>query len=153
MVLEEREHALARGARIYAEILGYGASGDAHHMTAPRVDGRGAVLAMRRALRGAGVRPREVGYINAHATSTKIGDAAENAAIGTLMLGDDGVERKGEVQVSSTKGAVGHLLGAAGAVEAIFAVLAIHEVCLLDYSRSVFLLASIFKGILECKSC
>lgn len=127
MVLEELEHAKARGAQIYAEVLGYGSSADAYHMTAPREDGAGALLAMRRALRAAGVRPREVGYVNAHATSTVIGDAAEAAAIGTLMLGEEGVERKGDVTVSSTKGAMGHLLGAAGAVEAIFAVLAIKE--------------------------
>lgn len=127
MVLEELEHAKARGAQIYAEVLGYGSSADAYHMTAPREDGAGALLAMRRALRAAGVKPREVGYVNAHATSTVIGDAAEAAAIGTLMLGEEGVEREGDVTVSSTKGAMGHLLGAAGAVEAIFAVLAIKE--------------------------
>ncbi|OBT46798.1 3-oxoacyl-[acyl-carrier-protein] synthase 2 [Pseudogymnoascus sp. WSF 3629] len=127
MVLEELEHAKARGAQIYAEVLGYGSSADAYHMTAPREDGAGALLAMRRALRAAGVKPREVGYVNAHATSTVIGDAAEAAAIGTLMLGEEGVENKGDVTVSSTKGAMGHLLGAAGAVEAIFAVLAIKE--------------------------
>lgn len=127
MVLEEMEHAKARGATIYAELVGYGCSADAFHITAPREDGAGALLAMRRALRSAGLKPKELGYINAHATSTAVGDAAEAAAIGTLMLGDEGVDRKEDVTVSSTKGAIGHLLGAAGAVEAVFCVLAIKE--------------------------
>lgn len=127
MVLEELEHAKARGARIYAELVGYGCSADAFHITAPRTDGAGALLAMRRALRSAGIKPKEVGYINAHATSTAVGDAAEAAAIATLMLGEDGVDKKAEVTVSSTKGAMGHLLGAAGAVEAVFCVKAIQE--------------------------
>ncbi|OAA78300.1 3-oxoacyl-(acyl-carrier-protein) synthase 2 [Akanthomyces lecanii RCEF 1005] len=126
-VLEELEHAKARGARIYAEIKGYGCSGDAHHMTAPREDGQGAFLAMRRALRNAGVRPAQVGYINAHATSTEVGDVAETTAIRRIMTGEDGVSSEGQVTVSSTKGAVGHLLGAAGAIEAMFTILAIHE--------------------------
>ena len=128
VVLEALEHAQARGARIYAELRGYGCSGDAHHMTAPREDGAGALLAMRKALRSAGIKPAQVGYFNAHATGTKVGDAAEARAIRTLMLGDDGVEREQQVTVSSTKGAIGHLLGAAGAIEAIFSILAIHEV-------------------------
>lgn len=129
VVLEELEHARQRGAKIYAEIVGYGCSGDAHHVTAPKEDGRGALLAMKRALRQAGRKPADVGYINAHATSTTVGDAAENAAIKTLMLGEEGVSKAEHVTVSSTKGAIGHLLGAAGAVEAIFSILALHEVC------------------------
>lgn len=128
-VLEELEHARARGARIYAELRGYGCSGDAHHMTAPRDDGHGAYLAMRKALRAGRVKPAEVDYINAHATGTRVGDAAEVAAIGRLMLGHEGVACESQVTVSSTKGAIGHLLGAAGAIEALFAVLALHEVC------------------------
>ncbi|KAM7189275.1 3-oxoacyl--synthase [Rhypophila sp. PSN 637] len=127
MILEELEHAKRRGANILAEVKGYGCSGDAFHMTAPREDGSGAFLAMKRALMNAGVKPGQVDYINAHATGTTVGDAAEARAIGSLMLGEDGVEREGEVVVSSTKGAVGHLLGAAGAVEAVFAVMALRE--------------------------
>lgn len=128
VILEELEHAKARGAEIYAEVRGYGCSGDAHHMTAPTEDGRGAFLAMKRALKNAGIRPSEVDYINAHATSTPLGDAAENAAITSLMLGDEGVETASQIAVSSTKGAIGHLLGAAGAIEAIFSILAVKEV-------------------------
>lgn len=126
-VLEELEHARARGARIYAEVKGYGCSGDAHHMTAPREDGQGAFLAMRRALRNARVKPAQVDYINAHATSTEVGDVAETTAIRRIMMGEEGVLSEGHVTVSSTKGAVGHLLGAAGAIEAMFTILAIHE--------------------------
>jgi 3-oxoacyl-[acyl-carrier-protein] synthase II len=129
VILEELEHAKARGAEIYAEVRGYGCSGDAHHITAPREDGHGAFLAMKRALKNAGIRPREVDYINAHATSTPLGDAAENSAITSLMLGEEGVEKESLVAVSSTKGAIGHLLGAAGAIEAIFSILAVKEVC------------------------
>lgn len=128
VVLEELEHAKARGANILAELAGYGCSGDAHHMTAPRENGSGALLAMKRALKNAQIRPRQVDYINAHATSTPIGDAAEARAIETLMLGEDGVDNEGQVNVSSTKGAIGHLLGAAGSIEAIFSILAITEV-------------------------
>ncbi len=128
VVLEELEHAKRRGARILAELRGYGCSGDAHHMTAPREDGSGALSAMRRALKNAGIKPRQVDYINAHATGTLVGDAAEAAAIRTLMVGEDGVEEESRVRVSSTKGAIGHLLGAAGAIEAVFAVLAIADV-------------------------
>lgn len=128
VVLEELEHAKARGADIYAEVRGYGCSGDAFHMTAPREDGHGAFLAMKNALRSAGIRPKEVDYINAHATSTLLGDDAENNAIEKLMLGEDGLESPSQISVSSTKGAIGHLLGAAGAIEAIFSILAIKEV-------------------------
>ncbi|UNI14124.1 Beta-ketoacyl-[acyl-carrier-protein] synthase II [Purpureocillium takamizusanense] len=127
-VLEELEHAKARGANIYAEVRGYGCSGDAYHMTAPREDGNGAYLAMKRALRSAGIRPSQVDYINAHATGTQVGDVAEAAAIRRLMLGEGGVSSEAQVTVSSTKGAIGHLLGAAGAIEALFCILAVHEV-------------------------
>jgi 3-oxoacyl-[acyl-carrier-protein] synthase II len=127
VILEELEHARARGAEIYAEVRGYGCSGDSHHVTAPRADGHGAFLAMKKALKNAGIKPREVDYINAHATSTPLGDAAENTAISTLMLGEEGHEHGKQVAVSSTKGAIGHLLGAAGAVEAIFSIMAVKE--------------------------
>ncbi|KAL6356153.1 hypothetical protein LRP88_09744 [Fusarium phalaenopsidis] len=126
-VLEELEHAKARGARIYAEIKGYGCSGDAYHMTAPREDGRGALLAMTKALKNAGIKPSQVDYVNAHATATQVGDIAETSAIRSLMMGDEGHARGSDITVSSTKGAVGHLLGAAGAIEALFSILAIHE--------------------------
>lgn len=128
LVLEELEHAKARGANILAELDGYGCSGDAYHMTAPREDGSGAFLAMKRALKHAQKRPNQIDYINAHATSTPVGDVAETQAIRKLMLGEHGVERESQVNISSTKGAIGHLLGAAGAVEAMFSVLAISEV-------------------------
>lgn len=129
VILEELEHAKRRGARIYAEVRGYGLSADAHHMTAPPETGKGAWMAMKKSLMHAGVQPREVDYVNAHATSTALGDAAENRAIKTLLLGEYGKDSPSEVNISSSKGAIGHLLGAAGAVEAIFAIKAVHEVC------------------------
>ncbi|KAI8941982.1 hypothetical protein NX059_000092 [Plenodomus lindquistii] len=123
----ELEHAKARGARIYAEVAGYGLSSDAYHMTAPREDGQGPRLAMRNALRHAGFKPHAVDYINVHATSTPLGDAAENRAVKELLLGEDGKDKASMINMSSTKGAIGHLLGAAGSVEAIFTVLGLHH--------------------------
>jgi 3-oxoacyl-[acyl-carrier-protein] synthase II len=102
-------------------------------MTAPREDGQGPMLAMKHALRHAGLVPKAVDYINAHATSTPLGDAAENRAIKKLLLGSEGKQQSSEIRVSSSKGAIGHLLGAAGSVEAIIAILAVHEVCYMTH--------------------
>ena len=121
LILESEEHASARGARVYAEVAGYGASADAHHITAPDPKGSGATLAMRWALRDAGENPSAVDYVNAHGTSTPLNDAAETLAIKTV-LGEEGSK---QVAVSSTKSMTGHMLGAAGAVEGAACALAI----------------------------
>ena len=122
MVIEELEHARARGANILAELTGFGMSGDAHHMTAPPEDGEGAARCMKIALQDAGINPKEVDYINAHGTSTMLGDRAESDAVKTIF-GDHAYH----LAVSSTKSMTGHMLGAAGGAEALFSVLAIRD--------------------------
>lgn len=122
LVLEEYEHARARGAKIYAEVLGFGASSDAHHITAPPQDGQGAALAMSNAIRDANITPADVGYINAHGTSTVAGDIAEVNAVKSVFG-----NAANDVMISSTKSMMGHMLGAAGAVEAVITTLALRD--------------------------
>lgn len=124
LVLEEREHALKRGAKIYAELKGYGQSSDAYDMVAPDPEGRGAMLAMEFALKDADLKTSDIGYINAHGTSTHVGDIAESKAIAKLF-GD--MEQNKNLNVSSTKSMTGHMLGGAGSVEAIIAIKALNE--------------------------
>ncbi|TDO96875.1 beta-ketoacyl-ACP synthase II [Marinomonas balearica] len=122
LILEEYEHAKARGAKIYAELSGFGMSDDAHHITAPPENGAGAIAAMSAALKDAGAQPSDIDYINAHGTSTPVGDLAESEAVKYLM----GLDAS-DVAMSSTKSMTGHLLGASGAVESIFSILAIRD--------------------------
>jgi 3-oxoacyl-[acyl-carrier-protein] synthase II len=122
VILEEYEHAKARGARIYAEVIGYGLSGDAYHITSPSPDGDGGFRSMSAALKRAGITAADIDYINAHGTSTQVGDEIELGAVERL-LGN----AASKVSMSSTKSSTGHLLGAAGAIAAIFSILAIRD--------------------------
>ncbi|PJF38434.1 MAG: beta-ketoacyl-[acyl-carrier-protein] synthase II, partial [Phototrophicales bacterium] len=122
LVLEEKEHAMKRGAKIYANYLGAGIANDAYHVTAPAPDGRAAIAAMNEAMQMAQLKSSDVGYISAHATSTKIGDSIELLAVKKLFA-----QQWDELAVSSIKGAIGHALGAAGAIEAVMAVLSLYH--------------------------